>query len=61
VSPAAAYVGDTTLLHSLWNIACADKLAVHISLLPPLGARHMERRALAEQVRAAIGQRLAAR
>jgi 1-acyl-sn-glycerol-3-phosphate acyltransferase len=61
VSPAAAYVGDTTLLHSLWNIACADKLAVHISLLPPLGACHMERRALAEQVRAAIGQRLAAR
>lgn len=58
VSPAAAYIGDTTLLQSLWWIAKAEGLVVHVSLLPPVGTRHLERRALAEQVRAQITQAL---
>lgn len=58
VSPAAAYVGETTLLQSVWRIACADGLTVHVSLLPPLGSRHADRRALAERVRETIAARL---
>jgi 1-acyl-sn-glycerol-3-phosphate acyltransferase len=34
ISPAPAYVGDTTLLRSVWSVARAHKLAVHITLLP---------------------------
>jgi 1-acyl-sn-glycerol-3-phosphate acyltransferase len=59
VSTAAAYVGDTSLLQSLWRVARAEGLTVHLSLLPPLGVRHADRRALAERVRGGIAQQLA--
>ncbi|MEW6704610.1 MAG: lysophospholipid acyltransferase family protein [Pseudomonadota bacterium] len=58
VSPAAAYVGDTTLLQSVWRIACAEALTVHLRLLPALGTRHADRRALAERVRESIAESL---
>ena len=60
VSPAAAYVGDTTLLQSLWRIALAHGLQAHVRVLPPLTTRHAERRALAERVREQVAQALAA-
>lgn len=54
-SPAVAYVGDTSLLQSLWWVVCAEGLAVHIALLPPQPlAGDIERRALAERLRSAI-------
>ena len=55
ISPAVAYVGDTTLLGSLWRIACARGLSVQVEALPqivPLAG--MERRDLAQQARGAI-------
>ncbi len=59
VSPAAAYVGDTTLVQSVWRIACAEGLTVHVALLPAQGARHADRRVLADRVREQIAQALA--
>lgn len=58
ISPAAAFVGDTTLLQSLWWVASARGLRVKVTLLPPAGTRHLDRRALAETLREAIGEAL---
>ncbi len=58
VSAAAAYVGDTTLLGSLWRVAMASGLKVDARVLSPEGSRHLERRALTERVRAQIGEAL---
>jgi len=60
ISPAAAYIGDTTLVQSAWWIAGAEGLAAHVSLLPPEGSRHADRRALADHLRELIRARLAA-
>jgi 1-acyl-sn-glycerol-3-phosphate acyltransferase len=59
ISPAAEYLGDTSLLRSLWRIAGARGLAVHVDLLPPQGSRHADRRALAQSLREQIGARIA--
>jgi 1-acyl-sn-glycerol-3-phosphate acyltransferase len=50
-SPAVAYVGDTTLLQSLWRVASARGLVAHVDLLLPQGSAHADRRALAEHLR----------
>jgi 1-acyl-sn-glycerol-3-phosphate acyltransferase len=54
ISAAVAYVGDTTLLQSLWMVASASKLSVTVRVLPPEGTRHLDRRALTEKVRGEI-------
>lgn len=58
VSPAAAYVGNMTLLKSLLAVARASKLAVQVDLLPPKASAKMERRAFADSLRFAILQQL---
>lgn len=58
VSPAVAYVGDTSLMRSLLWVASADRLRVKVTMLPPEGTRHLDRRALAERVRGQIAQAL---
>jgi 1-acyl-sn-glycerol-3-phosphate acyltransferase len=55
---AAAYCGDTTLLQSLLRIAAMPRLDARLELLPPLDGRGAERRMLAAQAEAAIGQAL---
>ena len=57
-SPAAQFLGETTLLQSVWRILSASGLRVHVDLLPPQGARHADRRALAEHLRAQIHAQL---
>lgn len=57
-SPAAQFLGDTTLLQSVWRMLSARALSVHIDLLAPQGARHADRRALAEALRAQIQAQL---
>jgi len=57
-SPAAEYLGDTTLLQSMWSVVCADGLSVHAQLLPPQGTRHADRRTLAESLRQQIDAQL---
>ena len=58
-SPAAEYVGDTSLLQSLWRVAGARGLVVHLHLLPPQGSAHADRRALAAQLRQQVADHLA--
>lgn len=59
VSLAAAYVGDTTLLQSVWAIARAEGLRATVRAMPPIGARHADRRQLAQHLREEIAQGLA--
>jgi len=58
-SRAAAYVGDETMVGSLWRICAAPRLRVELHYLNPLQSDN--RRWLAEQTRAAIAARLAER
>jgi 1-acyl-sn-glycerol-3-phosphate acyltransferase len=60
ISAAVAYVGDTTLVQSLWWVACADGLRVTVTLVEAQGTRHLDRRALAQRVRGLIEEALAA-
>jgi 1-acyl-sn-glycerol-3-phosphate acyltransferase len=60
ISPAAAYVGDMSLVRSLWRIACATGLAVHVQWLLPQSGMHAERRALAAHVKQCIAEALRA-
>jgi len=57
-SPAVAYVGETSLLQSLWQVASAQGLVAHVDLLPPEGTAHADRRALAEHLRQGMAVRL---
>jgi len=57
-SVAAQYIGDTSLIQSIWRIASARGLAVEVHFLPLLPTAGMDRRALAEQLREQIQQRL---
>jgi len=59
VSQAAAYVGDTHLLRSLWSVVTAAELRVRVAWLPAVEALHADRRALAERLREQILQALA--
>ena len=54
ISLAAAYVGDTTLVQSLWWVAGAKGLTVTLKVLPPHRVTHADRRALAETLQAEI-------
>ena len=51
VSPAVEFVGATTLVESLWRVACADGLVAHIALLPARPSANADRRALAQALR----------
>lgn len=51
---AAAYVGDDSLIKSIWMIVSEPKLSVRLEFLAPIPAAGAERRALAEQARAQI-------
>lgn len=57
-STAVQYLGATTLLQSVWRILCADRLRVDVDVLPPHGARHADRRALAAYMRELIDAQL---
>ena len=58
VSLAAAYIGETTLAQSLWRVAMADGLRVSVVMLDSQGSRHLDRRALAQQLRLQIADAL---
>jgi 1-acyl-sn-glycerol-3-phosphate acyltransferase len=59
VSPSVLWLGDTTLMQSLWRIARADGLRVELHLLPALATADADRRALAQRLRDQIGAALA--
>lgn len=59
-SPAAEFLGETTLVQSMWRVACAQGLCVEVQLLDAGATAHADRRALAAHLRERIGQALAA-
>jgi 1-acyl-sn-glycerol-3-phosphate acyltransferase len=59
-STAAQFLGGTSLLQSIWRLATAKDLAVHVEILPPVATAQSERRALAEHLRQTIAERLQA-
>jgi len=54
VSPAAAYIGDTNLVQSLWWVVMAEGLTARVTVLPAHYSAHAERRVLSESVREGI-------
>ena len=58
VSEAVAYVGDTSLLQSMWWIAKADGLRVCIELLDAQRSTQLDRRALAARLHGVMAERL---
>jgi 1-acyl-sn-glycerol-3-phosphate acyltransferase len=48
------YVGATTLKQSVWAIACAQGLCVHVEILPAQSVAHADRRRLAARLREEI-------
>ena len=58
VSRAVEFIGDTTLLQSLWRVACGDGVTARVALLPPRDSTQADRRALAQTLRADIEARL---
>jgi 1-acyl-sn-glycerol-3-phosphate acyltransferase len=59
-SPAVAYVGETTLLQSVWRVASARGLTAHVHVMPPLATTHADRRALAVHLRELMAAELPA-
>jgi 1-acyl-sn-glycerol-3-phosphate acyltransferase len=57
-SPAVSWLGATTLVHSVWAIACARGVQVRVTALPARGSAHADRRALAQTLREDIQQAL---
>lgn len=57
-SAAARFIGDTTLVQSLWQVASAHGLAVRIDILAAHQTAHADRRALAEHLRQQIADAL---
>ncbi len=60
VSPAVAFLGDTTLVQSLWLVVMATGLCAQVHLLPPQATRQLDRRALSDRLRDEIGSALGA-
>jgi 1-acyl-sn-glycerol-3-phosphate acyltransferase len=57
-SPAALWLGETTLAQSLWRLARADGLVVHVDVLGAEGSAHADRRALAVRLRTLMADHL---
>ncbi len=58
ISSAVEFVGATTLVESLWRVACAEAVVAHIALLPARASAGADRRALAQTLRDDIAARL---
>lgn len=58
-SDAGGYVGDTSLVASLWSAATGERVCAHVTLLSAEGTRHLDRRALSDKLHATIAARLA--
>ena len=59
-SAAVVYIGQTTLLQSMWRVASARGLHAHVELLPSVASADTDRRALAAHLHALIQERLGA-
>jgi 1-acyl-sn-glycerol-3-phosphate acyltransferase len=57
-SQAVVYVGNTTLMQSVWRVVSARGLKAHVQVLPAVGSRHADRRALTQHLRELMAARL---
>jgi 1-acyl-sn-glycerol-3-phosphate acyltransferase len=57
-SPAVVYIGDTTLLQSVWRVVSAQGLRAHVLVLPAIATEHADRRALAQHLRELMAEHL---
>jgi 1-acyl-sn-glycerol-3-phosphate acyltransferase len=57
-SSSARFIGNTTLVQSLWRIASAKGLGIDVQILPSVMATGQDRRALGETLRGVISARL---
>jgi 1-acyl-sn-glycerol-3-phosphate acyltransferase len=57
-SAAVEFVGATTLVQSIWRVARARGLVVHVELLLAQGTAHADRRALAAHLREQVAEAL---
>jgi 1-acyl-sn-glycerol-3-phosphate acyltransferase len=57
-SSSARFIGDTTLVQSLWRIASARGLGMDVQILPSVMTTGQDRRALGETLRGVISARL---
>jgi 1-acyl-sn-glycerol-3-phosphate acyltransferase len=57
-SPAVVYLGDTTLLQSVWRVVSGRGLCAHVQILPAIGTAHADRRALAQHLRELMAEHL---
>ncbi len=58
VSEAMEFVGNTTLMQSLWQSACGEGVVARLVFLPPRDSAGADRRQLAARLRADIGAAL---
>jgi 1-acyl-sn-glycerol-3-phosphate acyltransferase len=59
ISRSVEFVGATTLVESLWRVACAEQLVAHVTLLPARPSVDADRRALSQALRDDIAAQLA--
>ena len=57
-SSAVVFIGETTLLQSIWRVVSAQGLCAHVDVLPAVITVHADRRILAQQLRELIARRL---
>ncbi len=57
-SLSARFIGDTTLVQSLWRVATARGLAIELQVLPAHATAHADRRLLADHLRDLIAAKL---
>jgi 1-acyl-sn-glycerol-3-phosphate acyltransferase len=57
-SKSVVYIGDTSLLQSVWRVVSARGLQAHVHVLPAVGSRHADRRALTQHLRELMAERL---
>lgn len=57
-SRSAQFIGDTTLLQSIWRVVGARGLAIELQVLPAQATAHADRRLLADHLRDLIGAKL---
>jgi 1-acyl-sn-glycerol-3-phosphate acyltransferase len=57
-SQAVVYIGETTLLQSMWRVASARGLRAHVHILPAVATAHADRRALAAHLQELVAAEL---
>jgi 1-acyl-sn-glycerol-3-phosphate acyltransferase len=58
ISDAVEFIGATTLVQSLWRVACCEGLTAHVTILSPRASVNVDRRVLARALQTDIAAHL---